>query len=400
MDKEKNSENLNSDKENLMKNQTYNDESSENKLEENSQLKVEEKLVENENADLKELHSCKAESKVKSETKINCETKVNSEVKVENETKKSFVKDIKDREIVREKNFKAKSSKGLSENDSDFLEIGKKDNEKTIKEECSDLKDKVDSQKIDVDEIYEQIQKNKRRKILLAVVSIIALIVSIMIFLMSSYFNIEKVEVSGNKYFTKNEIVGMANVNMNENLLFKLNKSEIIERLTKSPYIKDVEIDRKLPNKVKIIVKEREQILTIGYGNRYLVLDSKGRLLRKTDIEPKITLITGIKIKELKVGEFIKVEPQRKLEVALDILNKAKKNNLFFKKLDLRKPVIRAYVYDELIIKGTEDRIIGSIENNSLQKVIADLFSKNILRGVINVGGDGYISYSPNTNEV
>ena len=38
-----------------------------------------------------------------------------------------------------------------------------------------------------------------------------------------------------------------------------------------------------------------------------------------------------------------------------------------------------------------------SIKNGYLQKVVSDLFENGINRGTINMGGDDYMSFSPET---
>lgn len=212
------------------------------------------------------------------------------------------------------------------------------------------------------------------------------------------YFNIKSVEAEGGKYYTDKEIVTLANVKVGNNIIFHLDKGKILDRLTKNPYFEEVEISRSLPNTVKIKVKERMQLASLAYGDKYIVIDDKGLVLRKTEVDPKLPLITGLKIKAMDQGKIAEVSKERELEEAIEILRIAKKNNIFFKKISIGQAVTKAYIFDEFLIKASEDRIISNIKKGNIQKVIADLLSKDIKRGTITIGGDGYISFSPDIN--
>lgn len=240
----------------------------------------------------------------------------------------------------------------------------------------------------------ERIVRKKKhyfRKFLLLLVAC----VGIYFFLASDYFTVKQVSVQGNSYYTESEIISMADAKKGGNLFFDDNIEKMEKRLEKNPYFESVKIKRIPKDKLKIIVTERKQTAAILYGDRYVVIDDKGFVLRKAEIDPEVTVLTGLTISKMNVGESIEAEEADNLKTTLKMISVMKKGDIFFKKIDVSKVVIRAYIYDNLIVKGTPKQIMGAIESGYLQKVVTDLFNNQINRGTINMGGSDYMSFSP-----
>ncbi|HVI39416.1 MAG TPA: hypothetical protein VM577_02055, partial [Anaerovoracaceae bacterium] len=131
----------------------------------------------------------------------------------------------------------------------------------------------------------------------------------------------------------------------------------------------------------------------VPYGNKYIIIDNEGMVLRQADQEPALTLLLGMTVKNMKPGTPLEVEDNSSLTDTLKLLEDVKKHELFFKKIDISKIVIKAYIYDQLICEGTPDDIRNNLD--SLQDVLYDLYTKGIERGVIKMGSDKYFSFSP-----
>ena len=74
---------------------------------------------------------------------------------------------------------------------------------------------------------------------------------------------------------------------------------EIVKYLEGSPYIEKAKVSKRIPGTLVIRVKEREQIAAVVYNKEYLVVDSQGLLLRRSKTKPKVTIVTGIKIRKM-----------------------------------------------------------------------------------------------------
>ncbi len=210
----------------------------------------------------------------------------------------------------------------------------------------------------------------------------------------SAFFDVKHVKVEGNRHFSAEEIVDMSKAKKGQNI-FAFNKKGVIKNLNSYSYIKNVKVKRKLPATVIFLVTERTPAAAVTYGERYIVLDDEGFVLEKTREEPQLTLLSGMTVKRMEEGKSLKVEESDVLEDTLKMLNIMKKNDLFFKKIEMTNVMVNAYIYDTLICRGMPQNILKSMEDGHLQAVLMDLYSKGTKRGVINVGDKSYCSFTP-----
>lgn len=206
-------------------------------------------------------------------------------------------------------------------------------------------------------------------------------------FLKSDYFVIKDIEVSGNTYYTKQEVISIAKASTGGNIIFDAEVDSIRDNLEANPFFKEVTVKRKLPSTLSIEVIERPQIAAVEFGDSYIVIDDEGVILRRADVDPRITVITGLTISKMDVGEPIEAEEKESLSTTLRLLKIMEEGDLFFKRVDVSKVVLKAYIYDNLIVKGTPSEMFSAIEEGHVQSVVSDLFSKGITRGTIKMGG-------------
>lgn len=241
----------------------------------------------------------------------------------------------------------------------------------------------------------EKVRKKKKRKkkhYLLKFIILVAFFTGMYFFFTSSLFDIQKITVENNSHYTQEQIISLAGAKTGENL-FETSLSEMKEKLLADPYIKNVKLKRRLPAEIKIIVAERKEDAAVPYGNKYIIIDNEGMVLRQADQEPALTLMLGMTIKNMKPGTPLEVEDNASLTDTLKLLEEVREHELFFKKVDISKVVIKAYIYDQLVCEGTPDDIRNNLD--SLQEVLYDLYTKGIERGVIKMGSDKYFSFSP-----
>ncbi len=241
----------------------------------------------------------------------------------------------------------------------------------------------------------EKIRKKKKRKkkrYLLKFIIMVALAVGMYFFLNSSLFDIQKITVEENNYYTVEQVISLAGAKTGENL-FETSLPQMKEKLLADPYIKNVKLKRKLPDQVVIIVEERKEDAAVPYGNKYIIIDNEGMVLRKADTEPSLTLLMGMTIENMEPGTPLAVEENAVLTDTLKLLHEIKNYELFFKKIDISNIIVKAYIYDQLVCEGTPENIMGNLD--SLQEVLYDLYTKGIERGVIKMGSDKYFSFSP-----
>lgn len=276
-------------------------------------------------------------------------------------------------------------------------------NEKTD-EKASNVNEEIESPadrktKSDIDDIEKRRMKRKRKLkmpgFFTRIFIILGVIIAVTAFSLSSFFTVDTIDVQGNKYFTDEEISNMAHASTGQNIIYKLNKGNMLNYLEKNPYIEEARVYRKLPSTIVINVKERIQIAALTYGDQFLIIDNKGTLLRITKTKPKLTIVTGFKVKKVKLGEPVEVNSPDLFKELLSLLKSMEAGNVYFTKINITELFITANVYDSLVVKSKYKDLKDNIDKGRLHKVLDELFKRNIKRGTITISSDGYASFTP-----
>jgi cell division protein FtsQ len=243
-------------------------------------------------------------------------------------------------------------------------------------------------------ESQEVRKKKKRRKkhYLLKFFILVAFAVGMYFFLNSSLFDIQKITVQNNSYYTSEQVIDLAGTKTGENL-FWASLSEMKTSLLADPYIRNAKLKKRLPGEVRIIVEERKEDAAVPYGASYIIIDGEGMVLRRTETEPTLPLLLGMTVENMEPGTPFKVEENAALTETLKLLAEVKKHEIFFKKIDISNIMIRAYIYDQLICEGTPEDIMDNMD--LLREVLYEQYSMGVERGVIRMGSDRYCAFSP-----
>ena len=105
-------------------------------------------------------------------------------------------------------------------------------------------------------------QKKKRRRRRLITTLVIVLVTAVVVLCVLSltvFFKISTVSVSGSVTYTAEEIISAAGIDIGDNLIL-INQNKLSQKLqTKLPFIDEVKVEKTLPDKVKLIVKETKE---------------------------------------------------------------------------------------------------------------------------------------------
>ena len=286
------------------------------------------------------------------------------------------------------------SGAGLSQNNGSEKPDEKESN---VNEEIESPADR--KTKSDIDDIEKRRMKRKRKLkmpgFFTRIFIILGVIIAVTAFSLSSFFTVDTIDVQGNKYFTDEEISNMAHASTGQNIIYKLNKGNMLNYLEKNPYIEEARVYRKLPSTIVINVKERIQIAALTYGDQFLIIDNKGTLLRITKTKPKLTIVTGFKVKNVKLGEPVEVNSPDLFKELLSLLKSMEAGDVYFTKINITELFITANVYDSLVVKSKYKDLKDNIDKGRLHKVLDELFKRNIKRGTITISSDGYASFTP-----
>ena len=243
----------------------------------------------------------------------------------------------------------------------------------------------------------ERVAKRQLRKVrgwtILGIIILIAVLIAVA--LKAPAFNVAKFEVNGNHYYSDKEIINMGNLSSGENIFTGVDCSDVRDRLMKDPYMVQVKVRRKIPNTIVINITERTQVAGIVFGESFVVIDAEGTVLRKTTVDPKVTVLRGMNISKMELGEPIEVEEPVLLRQCMEMIDAMQKNNMYFKSITISESGVKAYVLDTLVVSGMADNILQSLKNKDIQLVVQELFEQGIERGTIKVTGDNYVSFTP-----
>ena len=235
-----------------------------------------------------------------------------------------------------------------------------------------------------------------RRVRLWTVLAVLVILMGIIIFALTApLFNVSSVDVTGNHYYTDDEIIYMADCSEEVNIFTGVDCKDIRERLMKDPYMENVKVTRKLPNTIAITINERTQVAAVVYGSSYVVIDDDTIILRKTSVDPKVTVLKGMNIAKMNLGEPLEMEEDVLFRQCMDIVHSMLENNMYFKTIEIEEGNVKAYVLDGLIVEGTADNIVDALNNDDIQLVVQELFDQKVERGTIKISGDTYISFTP-----
>ena len=146
--------------------------------------------------------------------------------------------------------------------------------------------------------------KPRRHSNISAPLMFVVIIVAI-IFVMSVFFRVSGIRVAGNSHYTDEEIIRAIDIEEGDNLFFFDRFAAISRVFAKLPYIEEVTVIRKLPDKVTIEVTESTALAYIRLGDEKWTMDHNCKVLGKAaDSETgQLVQVTGISPGTLLIGE-------------------------------------------------------------------------------------------------
>ena len=171
-------------------------------------------------------------------------------------------------------------------------------------------------------------QKKKKNKYSLIIIKwtglIIAILALIILFLMSSVFNIKNVEVINNNIVTAEEIINLSELKLETNM-FKYSKKRIKNKIKQNAYIEDVKVKRKLNGTVVLSIIERTPTYMLKFANSYVYINNQGYILEISENPIEVPTITGFETPEesIKEGNRLVVSDLEKLEDVIKIITTA-----------------------------------------------------------------------------
>lgn len=176
---------------------------------------------------------------------------------------------------------------------------------------------------------YKNKKKNIKLKIIKWIFLLALLVTAIILFMLSSVFNIKSITVTNNKKISAQEIVSLSGLVKDENM-FKISNKAIKEAIKQNPYIENVKITKKISGEINLEITERIPTYIIRFANGYVYINNQGYMLEISEEPLKLPIISGLKTKteDIKAGNRLVVEDLKKLENIIKIMETAKSTSV------------------------------------------------------------------------
>ncbi|MCL2355523.1 MAG: FtsQ-type POTRA domain-containing protein [Oscillospiraceae bacterium] len=138
------------------------------------------------------------------------------------------------------------------------------------------------------------------------------IVVAIVLFLMSSVFNVRNIQVEGNSKVGSDEIIRLSGITVDSNI-FRINIMRTRRNIRTESYIGDVTIRRRLNGNVTIRVEERTQAFMLYLEGLYGYISSQGYILEISDEPLELPIINGFET------EMTEIEPGNRL-IQVDLI--------------------------------------------------------------------------------
>ncbi|MBE7043517.1 MAG: FtsQ-type POTRA domain-containing protein [Ruminococcaceae bacterium] len=178
-----------------------------------------------------------------------------------------------------------------------------------------------------------RIEVQKRKKVFKKMVGLFLLFVlCAVIASFTPYFNIKKVNITGNSRVSVQEIEAASGITSGSNI-FHVKLNSVRRRIEEISYVHSVRVKREFPNQISIEIEESEPIAAAPYMGNYVLIDVYGKTLEQETPEkleklPEIVILTGLEIKNFELGQKIIVKNERNLQIVLESLSELVHNSL------------------------------------------------------------------------
>lgn len=161
------------------------------------------------------------------------------------------------------------------------------------------------TEKLAKKEAKKEAKKHKGNNILFYIAFGLVFVILSVSLSLTVFFNVETVEVEDSLIYTADEVIAASGVTMGENVF--LISSEKIESniVTALPYIKSVDVQKRLDNKIVITVHETYDYMVVASNSGFAVLSPEKKVLRflEGSYPKNLVHVFGLKVSNVHVGE-------------------------------------------------------------------------------------------------
>lgn len=246
-------------------------------------------------------------------------------------------------------------------------------------------------------EVTQKSASGRKTRVL---VSTLLIVIAAIVALRVTIFNISRIQVTGNKQYTVEQIVQLSGVQKGDNLLF-LREADVQRRIESDYRLQFSYMEKEFPGSVTIAVREREACSWITYCGITYVMDKKGIILFETEdtgvVPANLSEIKGLMIRNIYTGQKISLVDQKVMDVYENLFLELRVMTCVenVQEVDLTNP-------DDIYMKLRDGYVVrlGDIQNlhaklRATLLVHSELMSQQMYSGTINVTDPEKPIYTP-----
>lgn len=230
-------------------------------------------------------------------------------------------------------------------------------------------------------------RSKKIRRILFLAILLIALLGVSGYFVMEKFFVVKQVSVQKSDIYKTEDVSACANVKKGV-ALYKIDRQKIIEKVQeKFPYLEDVKVSYKLPDKVQISFREEYGNFSVSLGVELFALDDDMHVLAKETGSSgikRIKIVSG-DVKSCFVGESISFIDEDTAPILRSLVKALKDKKMLnsVSRIDVTNQFDIRVDYDGRFEFALGDHQDFPLKLAMIQKILADL--GNDASGVIDI---------------
>ncbi|WP_164669094.1 cell division protein FtsQ/DivIB [Virgibacillus doumboii] len=227
----------------------------------------------------------------------------------------------------------------------------------------------------------KQERKKKANRRLVFYLSIFFFLISIIVYLQSSLSHVKTIEVSGNTYTNDQKVIDQSGISEETNI-WMVNKSNVVQAITKNPIVKSVEVNRKLPWTIEIQITENDRVGYVKRDDSFYPILGNGKILtgmKQKTVNGNSPLLLGFS-DEAYLHELTS-ELKKLPESILNLISE-----IHWKPNDENQNKIILYMNDGYMVDGTIRNFADNMK--VYPSIIAQLNPDN--KGIIHIGVGAY----------
>lgn len=172
-------------------------------------------------------------------------------------------------------------------------------------------------------------RRKAKRIALLAGLSLVVVCAGIALVL-AVFFKTGTVQVKGDKVYSDAEVIAKSGIKTGANL-FLVDEEKVNQTITSvMPFIKNVTIERDLPDTIIINVKATREVAALPYGAGFILVDETGKVLDRDSsmLRDGVAVVDGVQLKGAPEGGTIKLNNDDVTKDFIELLSAIKESGL------------------------------------------------------------------------